>query len=121
MGEKPYGVYAKIDDRGRITEINSDAFLSSLEGWVKIAEGWGDKHHHAQGNFLDKPIFADNGVFQYKFENGEVVERTPDEISGDLSTVPQPSQQVSIEKRMEALEKAVSVIQASFEVFKAGK
>ena len=88
---------------------------------MKIAEGWGDKHHHAQGNFLDKPIFADNGVFRYKLENGEIVERTPDEISGDLSTVPQPSQQISIEKRMEALEKAVSAIQVLFDRFKVGK
>ena len=34
MGEimQPYGVYIRTDESGRIIEINSDAFLSSLDG-----------------------------------------------------------------------------------------
>lgn len=44
---KPYSVYIKTDESGRITAINSDAFLTSFEGWQKVAEGTEDKHHHA--------------------------------------------------------------------------
>lgn len=44
---KLYSVYIKTDESGRITAINSDAFLTSFEGWQKVAEGYGDKHHHA--------------------------------------------------------------------------
>lgn len=46
-----YIVYVKTDSSGRITAINSSAFLSETDGWVQIDSGVGDKYHHAQGNY----------------------------------------------------------------------
>lgn len=59
---EPYKVYVKTDDKNRITAVNSSAFLSSLEGWQEIDSGFGDKYHHAQGNYFDQPIMDDRGI-----------------------------------------------------------
>lgn len=52
---QPYIVYVKVDDQNRITVINSSAFIPDPSGWVEIDRGFGDKYHHAQGNYFDKP------------------------------------------------------------------
>ena len=41
---KPYKVYVKTDEKGRITAINSDVFLHTLEGWQEIDRGNGDRY-----------------------------------------------------------------------------
>ena len=51
MDEK-YIVYVRADEAGRIVEINSSAFLADTAGWTAIDEGYGDKYHHAQGNYF---------------------------------------------------------------------
>ena len=79
-----YTVYVKTDEKNRITDINSSAFISDISGWTKIDSGDGDRYHHAQGNYLPKPITDDNGVYRYKFENGAVCERSADEMAADM-------------------------------------
>ena len=83
METKQYGVYVKTDGTGRITAINSDVFLPDKDGWVCIDEGWGDRYHHAQGNYLDKPLMDERGVYRYKLVNGKAVERTQEEMDAD--------------------------------------
>ena len=62
-----YTVYAQLDAQGRITAVNSSAFLAAPapEGWVQIAEGAGDKYHHAQGNYFPAPLYDERGVCRY--------------------------------------------------------
>ena len=72
--EQPYGVYVRLDESNNIVEINSDAFIRNLIDWTKIDEGFGDKYHHAQGNYFDKPLFDEYSRYNYQFVNGEVVE-----------------------------------------------
>lgn len=81
--EEPYIVYAKTDAENRITDINSSAFLSSTDGWTEIDSGYGDKYHHAQGNYFDKPIMDDRGIYRYKLVDGKPVERTQEEMDAD--------------------------------------
>lgn len=78
-----YGVYVKIDKAGRIVSINSDAFLTDLNGWMKIDEGYGDRYHHAQGNYLDGPLYDERGICRYKLADGAVVPRTREEMDAD--------------------------------------
>lgn len=80
---EPYIVYVKINKANCITAINSSAFLQDVDGWIKIAEGYGDKYHHAQGNFLEKSIADKRGVFRYKLVDGLAVERTQAEMDAD--------------------------------------
>lgn len=85
-----YIVYIRVDSSNRVLEINSSAFLADTEGWTQIDEGWDDRYHHAQGNYLDGPLYDDNGIPRYKLDRGRVVERTEEEIAADLAAMPEP-------------------------------
>ncbi len=90
-----YIVYIKTDVQGRVIAVNSSAFLDDTiddtTDWIEIDSGAGDRYHHAQGNYLDKPICTDDGIYQYKLADGAVVNRTADEIAADLAAQPAPS------------------------------
>lgn len=96
-----YGVYVRTDDAGRVVSINSDAFLTSLEGWVRIDEGSGTRYMHAQGNYLPDMIVDERGVFHYKLEGGALVERSAEEMDADAAQIVVPPSQ---EERIAALE-----------------
>ena len=72
--EQPIKVYVKLNEQNEIVEINSEVFITDKTGWVEIDSGFGDKYHHAQGNYFDKPLFDEYGRYNYKLVNGEVVE-----------------------------------------------
>lgn len=89
---QPYIVYVKVDDQNRITAINSSAFIPDPSEWIEIDSGFGDKYHHAQGNYFSQPIMDDRGICRYKLEDGKPVERTQDEMDADYTPpVPKPS------------------------------
>lgn len=104
MHIKPYGVYALVDAEGRVMAINSDAFLTDLNGWVCIDEGYGDRYHHAQGNYLDGPLYDERGICRYKIADGKIALRTQAEIDADY--VP-PEYGATLAERVGALEGAV--------------
>lgn len=76
----PYIVYAKIDSGGHITAVNSSAFLTDTTEWVEIDSGYGDRYHHAQGNYFPQPIITDSGAYRYKLIDGMVTECSESEI-----------------------------------------
>ena len=85
-----YQVYVKTNEQNLITAINSSDFLFDVSGWVKIDEGEGDKYHHAQGNYLPKPILNEEGQLRYKLEDGKIIELTEEELEANkLSDVRQ--------------------------------
>lgn len=90
MEMKPYIVYVKIDDANRITAVNSSAFIADTTGWTEIDSGFGDKYHHAQGNYLPGPLYDDRGICRYKLVDGEVQERTQEEMDADYAARPVP-------------------------------
>ena len=85
-----YKVYVKKDEIGRITTVNSDAFLPDTDGWTLIDEGETDKFHHAQGNYFPQPIMTVEGSPRYKLVDGKVIERTAEEIQSDIDAIPPP-------------------------------
>lgn len=87
---QPYIVYVKTDDENRITAIDSSAFLADASGWIQIDSGFGDRYHHAQGNYLTKPLTDERGVYRYKLEGGKPVERTAEEMDEDFAARPAP-------------------------------
>lgn len=78
--DNPYIVYVKPNDADYITAVNSSAFLTDTTGWVEIDSGYGDKYHHAQGNYFPEPIFTDGGAYRYKMVNGMMTACTAEEI-----------------------------------------
>ena len=83
-------VYVKINEQNIITAINSSIFLNNIEGYTQIDEGSGDKYAHAQGNYLDKSLVDESGRYNYKFENGQILELT-DEEKNTLFKKPEPT------------------------------
>lgn len=83
MEMRPYIVYVKVDESNRVTSINSSAFLEDVTGWTEIDSGYGDKYHHAQGNYFDKPLCDERGICRYKLVDGKPVERTQEEMDAD--------------------------------------
>ena len=127
MKMKPYIVYIKTDEENRITAVDSSAFLRYVTGWTEIDSGYGDKYHHAQGNYFPKPIIDMRGVKRYKaypfvdappseiiarFFKDDVeyviLERTQEEMDADY--VP-PVQKPSEDERIAALEEALTAIE----------
>ena len=94
---KPYEVYIKVDEKNRITSVNSSAFLTDLTGWIKIDEGFGDKYHHAQGNYFEDGLYEfEHMIPQYKCIDGAVVKRTAEEIAGDIVEVVEVPSQLDV-------------------------
>lgn len=89
--EKPYIVYVKTNSNSHVTAVNSSAFLIDITGWVEIDRGYGDKYHHAQGNYFDKPIVSDGGAYRYKLVDGVPVAYTAEEIAEqEAANKPEP-------------------------------
>jgi hypothetical protein len=82
MDEK-YIVYVRADEAGRIVEINSSAFLADTAGWTAIDEGYGDKYHHAQGNYFALPLYGPDGCANYKLADGTPALRTEAEKAAE--------------------------------------
>lgn len=117
----PYIVYVKLDERNLIADVNSSAFPINTDAWTEIDCGYGDKYHHAQGNYFDQPIYDDRSIKQYKAvtvndaPEGEIIaefvkdgvtywifERTQEEMDADYAARPAPPP--SDKERIKALE-----------------
>jgi len=96
-------VLVQTDDAGRVTAINSDAFVSG-DGWTAIDEGEGDRYRHAQNNYLLKPLTDERGVYRYKLVDGLVAQRTQAEMDADFDARPAP--EPTAEERERTLLKA---------------
>lgn len=110
MQIKPFGVLVRTDSENRVTAINSSGFVDG-DGWIQIAEGYGDKYHHAQSNYLPKPLTDERGVYRYKLVDGLVAQRTQAEMDADFDALPAPplttEERVNnVEQRTDALESA---------------
>lgn len=103
-------VLVRTDSENRVTAINSSGFADG-DGWIQIDEGYGDKYHHAQNNYLPKPLTDERGVYRYKLVDGLVAQRTQAEMDADFDALPAPplttEERVNnVEQRTDALESA---------------
>lgn len=103
MEMTPYIVYIKTGDANRITAVNSSAFLTDTTGLVEIDRGYGDKYHHAQGNYFPQPIITMGGAYRYKLVDGKPVECSAEEIAAQEATL-RPVATPTLENRVEVLE-----------------
>ena len=101
----PYIVYVRIDGMDRIIEVNSSTFLTDTNGWIEIDRGFGDRYHHAQGNYFPMPLYEERGIPRYKLVESKPVERIQEEIDADyVEPVPQPSETDTALVELAALE-----------------
>lgn len=92
MEFEPYIVYVKTNSNGYITAVNSSAFLTDTSVWIEIDSGYGDKYHHAQGNYFPEPIVTESGVYRFKYVDGVVRECTAEEIAEQEASRPVPQE-----------------------------
>lgn len=108
MEDRIYSVYARVRADGAVIEINSSAFLQDATGWTEIDEGTGDRFHHAQGNYLPGPLFDERGIPRYKLVDGEVVERTKEEMDAEVAVLPPAP--ATVDERLDELYAALDMI-----------
>ncbi len=114
---QPYGVYIRVDDAGRIIAINSSAFLADTDDWTRIDEGFGDKYHHAQGNYLPLPLRDERGICRYLWDDQQVVERTREAMEADV-VKPEPVPDLAAE--VAALRESNQQLQEALELLLSG-
>ena len=78
--------YIKIDTEGHIIKGFSDAFEQPILGDICINEQ-GGRHFEMLG-VVNPPLTEENGVYQYKYVDGVVSERTAEEIQADIANIP---------------------------------
>jgi hypothetical protein len=95
-------VFILKDDNNRVTRIEGEYTLpQDLTNWILIDEGYGDKYNLAQTHYLEKGLMTEDGIYQYKYENEEVIERTEEEIEADREAVPViPTQMEQLESQV---------------------
>ena len=76
MDEMKSRVYILTDDDNNVIRIEGEYTLpDDLTGWILIDEGEpSDRYNLAQTHYLDKPLINDEGAYNYKYINGEIVE-----------------------------------------------
>lgn len=101
-------VYIWIDESMIIHDVRSGLFLEDSTGWVKVAEGYGGKYCYAHGgSFFDKSIQDGRGIPRYKLVDGQVVERTQEEMKADYTPQQQnPTAEDLLQALMEGIENA---------------
>lgn len=95
-------VYIKVNENNEITDIVSSIFLNNIEGWIEIDEGQGDFYAHCQSQYLEKGITDNQGRYNYKLIDSEVVE-----IPEDEKPIIEITPQITTEERLNALEAAM--------------
>lgn len=79
--DEPYRVFVNVNEDGLVTAVSSSAFLTDATNWKEIDSGYGEKYHHAQGNYFPHPIRTIGGAYRYKLVDGKPVECTAEEIA----------------------------------------
>ena len=87
MEQNTYDVYVKLDSQNRIIAVSSSAFLTNTEGWALIDSGSGDKYHHAQNNYLPDPLVDENGLYNYRYIDGQAVRRSAEEKEPEIAHI----------------------------------
>ena len=80
LEQTTYSVYARVDDKNRVTKIFSDCFEQPEMNDVWIKSGFGDEYVHT-GYYQ---IYNDDGTYRYKIRNGRLSERAEYEREEEL-------------------------------------
>ena len=63
---RKFKVFAKVNEEGFITDIESDVFLKDTSGWIQIDEGVGDRYVYPQTMYFGEPIVGEDGNYKFK-------------------------------------------------------
>ena len=96
--------YIKVDSSNRIVDGFSDAFRQPDEGSICINEQGGYQFRLFPGGEENPSLFDWDGMIPLnKWEGGEVVKRTEEEIEADRAQIPIPAPEPTIEEILNAM------------------
>ena len=104
-----YTVYARVDSKGVVVDVNSDFFIKDFSGWIPLERGNGIRFMHAQNNYLSQPLRDIKGSANYKIIDGKIVARSIEEKSSD-NTDYTPNYLIRLSRIESAIEKINSVL-----------
>lgn len=85
-------VYIQTDAQGRVLRCEGGYTTpADLTGWTHIDEGYGDRYNLCQSHYFDGGLYTLDGVPRYKLADGQIVERSEDEIQEDRDALPIPA------------------------------
>ena len=97
--------FVSVDDQNRIVNGFSDAFRQPTEADICINEQGGYQFRLFPGGEENPPLHEwQHMIPLYKYENGEVVKRTEEEIEADIAAMPVPEHKPTAEERIAELE-----------------
>lgn len=94
MEEMKSKVYIKVDEQGRVLRCEGGYTMSSIDSideWVLLDEGRGDRYNLCQSHYFDGGLFTDDGICRYKWTGTEAVLRADAELSADRAARPLPA------------------------------
>ena len=86
--------YIKLDENNRIIKGFSSDFEQALQTDICINEN-GGRQFEMNGK-INPSLIDKKGVFLYKYENGQVIKRTDEEIATEESSIIQPKSELEI-------------------------
>lgn len=98
--------YINVDDRGRIVDGWSDGphpQRQPIEQTVLLTDQGGYQFRLFPGGEENPALWDMDGIPLYKYEDGEVLERTQDEIEADRAALPKPEDKPTPEERIAEL------------------
>lgn len=101
--------YIDVDDRGRIIGGFSDGPHSgkSADGYILLRSDGGYQFRLYPDGEENPSLWDMDGIPLYKYEGGEVVPRTEEELAADRGVLPKPEDKPSPEERIAELEAAL--------------
>lgn len=97
--------YVRVDAEERIIKGFSDAFEQPQEGDVCIEEQGGYQFRLLAGGEENPTLCDDAGVALYKMEEGQVKQRTQEEIDADAP--PEVQEHATVEQRLDEIDAAL--------------
>jgi hypothetical protein len=106
--------YIKVDSSGRIIDGFSDAFRQPDEEDICINDKGGYQFRLFPGGEENPNLYHwPHMIPLYKYEDGEIVRRTEEEIKGDIAAIPVPVAPPTTEERLTAIEDALCEMDAA--------
>ena len=83
-------VYAHLDDKGRILQIEGEYTLANItdpDAWTLIEEGEGSRYDRAQVEYFPEGYITEDGIPMYRWDGENVIQRTEAEIEADMDAL----------------------------------
>lgn len=99
-------VYILLDSEGKVINCDGGDFEAGIpekSKWLLIDEGDGEKFSNPKAFYFVPSVRTYDGICQWKYVNGHVVQRSQAEIEAERYLTPRPVHQSTIAELEEAL------------------